>query len=52
MENNKCTGPCLQHCYKKNDIEYLIIGLIIGIFIGIFIGYLCYNKNDNDNDNI
>jgi len=33
-----CSGPCLEHCYKKtNDHKYLY--LLIGIIIGII---LCY----------
>ena len=35
-----CTGPCLEHCYSKNNIIYLLIGLIIGIIISH-----CYYKN-------
>ena len=25
-----CTGPCLKHCYTKNTVLALIIGIFIG----------------------
>lgn len=30
---NSCSGPCLQHCYTKSKIEYILIGIAIGIAI-------------------
>lgn len=29
----KCKGPCLPHCYNKNKILFLLIGIILGIVI-------------------
>jgi len=29
-----CQGPCLTHCYRKNSIILLLIGIVIGIVIG------------------
>jgi hypothetical protein len=33
--NINCEGPCLLHCYKKNSIILLLIGIIIGYYINI-----------------
>lgn len=30
---NNCSGPCLQHCYSKSKIEYILIGIAIGLAI-------------------
>jgi len=30
---NSCSGPCLEHCYTKSKIEYILIGIFIGIVI-------------------
>ena len=29
----KCQGPCLLHCYKRNSVILLLIGIFIGILI-------------------
>lgn len=29
-----CKGPCLIHCYKKNSLIILLIGLLIGYHFG------------------
>ena len=34
-----CSGPCLEHCYSKNNTLYLLIGIIIGIIINKWINY-------------
>ena len=31
-----CVGPCSEHCYTKNNIK----ALILGIFLGILLYYL------------
>ena len=49
MGNHKCAGPCLEHCYSKNNIIYLFIGVIIGIII-VKIYYI--NKERNNKQNI
>ena len=28
-----CTGPCLKHCYNKNTVLALIIGIFIGFLL-------------------
>ncbi len=29
----KCTGPCLDHCYNNSKYEYITIGILIGIVL-------------------
>jgi hypothetical protein len=43
---NSCSGPCLQHCYSKSKLKYILIG----IFIGLVISYL-FKKNKKDRKN-
>ena len=38
-----CEGPCLKHCYNKNILLYLFIGILIGLSISYIIKM--YNKN-------
>ena len=39
-----CSGPCLEHCYKKtHEISVKYLYLIIGIIIGIILCYV-YQK--------
>ena len=39
---NKYSGPCLEHCYSRNNITYFVIGLITGI--GLSYIYSTYYK--------
>jgi len=32
-----CQGPCLIHCYKKNSIILIIIGIFIGFLISVLL---------------
>ena len=38
-----CQGPCLTHCYKKNSILLIIVGILIGIILS----ELYRNKTNN-----
>ena len=40
---NKCIGPCLPHCFNKDQILYLVIGLILGYYLN---SYLQKKKNN------
>jgi hypothetical protein len=40
---NSCSGPCLQHCYSKSKLQYILIGIAIGLAIS----YL-FKKNKKD----
>jgi len=31
--NINCLGPCLQHCYYKNNIIIFFLGILFGIII-------------------
>lgn len=31
----KCSGPCLKHCYSDNKFTYIMIGIFIGLFFGL-----------------
>jgi len=42
---NSCQGPCLQHCYSKSKLQYILIG----IFIGLAISYLVRRNNKDKN---
>jgi ABC-type proline/glycine betaine transport system permease subunit len=40
-------GPCLDHCYKKNTLEILLVilfSILIGIIIGINLGILIQKR--------
>lgn len=39
-----CQGPCLEHCYHSNKINYFIFGLILGLFISIGLKYITPNQ--------
>ena len=28
-----CQGPCLTHCYEKNSIILIVVGILIGIIL-------------------
>ncbi len=38
-----CKGPCLEHCYSKNSIAYMILGFLIGILLTVI--YYKFIKN-------
>ena len=41
------SGPCLEHCYKKNTLHVLLIilfSILIGIIIGINLGILIHKR--------
>ena len=42
---NSCSGHCLQHCYSKSKLQYILIG----IFIGLAISYLLRRNNKDKN---
>ncbi len=41
MSSSSCKGPCLPHCYKKNN-NYLLF-IITGIVLGMLL-YHIYHK--------
>jgi hypothetical protein len=41
----QCQGPCLEHCYHKNKLNYFIYVLIIGLLFSIIIN-LKYTTKD------
>ena len=46
-----CNGPCLKHCYKKQNNNNIYLYIIIGIIIGIILTHLInYLKNSYSND--
>jgi hypothetical protein len=47
----QCQGPCLEHCYHKNTLNYFTYGLIIGLLFSIIINHIYKNKN-KDKENI
>ena len=49
---NSCQGPCLQHCYSKSKLEYIIIGMSIGLFLSYILNKNKKNKVKNLINNI
>ena len=46
-----CNGPCLQHCYyKDNNLLIFFIGFVVGIVIKMIYDR-CNNKKINNNKN-
>ena len=40
-------GPCLDHCYKKNTLQILLVilfSILIGIIIGVNLGILIQKR--------
>ena len=42
---NSCQGPCLKHCYAKNSLVLIFLGLIVGMLLNSFI---FNSKKDNN----
>ena len=54
MYCSKCQGPCLPHCYSKNNnyLLFIMIGIILGMILyHIKIQYF-YNTDETDETNI
>lgn len=34
---NSCKGPCLKHCYAKNSLVLIFLGMIAGYLITNFL---------------
>lgn len=50
MYCSKCQGPCLPHCYSKNNnyLLFIMIGIILGMILyHIKIQYF-YNTDETD----
>ena len=50
MSSSSCKGPCLPHCYSKNNnyLLFIMIGIILGMILyHIKIQYF-YNTDETD----
>lgn len=45
-----CKGPCLPHCYLKNNnyLLFFIIGIVLGILLYHIIVKYCYITNETN----
>jgi hypothetical protein len=53
MYSCKCQGPCLPHCYSKNNnyLLFFMIGIILGMLLyHIKVQYSYYYEYENDDE--